>query len=89
VIYKGYWGAGLGGAFLRECLKKGSALRREAPAVKQLEVLLRRDPRGPRGTRDIGHRRERNDLVLFYKALGFRAVKDSGGKVILRVSLAP
>ncbi|MBS0263952.1 MAG: hypothetical protein JSS02_18580 [Planctomycetes bacterium] len=82
LIVPGLWGAGLGGAFLREFRLR---------LASEFPLLTRPRPLGPAGVlrviidldrtkgtgfihRDTGHRRERNDLLQFYKSHGFRPV---------------
>lgn len=82
LIVPGLWGAGLGGRFLEQFLTVlGNAdflwwHWNDPSPVKLARVVI--DLNRTDGTgflrRDLGHRRERNDLVVFYKSHGFTAL---------------
>ena len=72
------WGTGLGGGFLKELLY-------ELPGtVEQFEVEL---PASKVQLRDPASRRERTDMISFYKRAGFRA-EIGGEKLVAQRTLA-
>lgn len=66
VVIPGLWGSGIATQFFRQWLKT-------LPAGATCEVFVGRSEHNPRSKQrnDVGFRRERNDLLNFYKQLGF------------------
>ncbi|MBI3861218.1 MAG: hypothetical protein HY290_04925 [Planctomycetia bacterium] len=83
LIIPGLWGAGLGGRFLKELIQRlpeasVSSAQEGQPAPSPIDTLrvvidLNRTENTGYIRRDVGHRRERNDLLVFYKFHGFAA----------------
>lgn len=74
----GMWSSGFASSFLRKIVDTGVIGRH---AVGMLEVRIDLQDGTTYAGRGTGHRRERNDLVMFYKALGFETT-DAGEKWI-------
>ncbi|MFO0871187.1 MAG: hypothetical protein U0935_19865 [Pirellulales bacterium] len=70
VLYPGFWGAGWGSRLLR-LLRDDIASQPQLVPESLICVHLQRGPQRAGAQRDLGHRRERNDLVLFYKRADF------------------
>ncbi len=75
LIAHGMWGTGLGTEALREWLRFDGVNRKSCVVT----VDLTRTPGTGYGKNDEGHRRERNDVLNFYKRLGF--VQDNDNDV--------
>jgi hypothetical protein len=75
-IRPGMWNSGLGGAFLGKIVREKSIA---GTPVTVLQVKLDLKQGQPDTERGTGQRRERNDLVMFYKSYGFETVGKTPG----------
>ena len=83
-IRPGMWNTGLGCRFMLELVK--GRLPDLCP-LRMLQVTLNLNEGESHARRGTGHRRERNDLIFFYKSLGFKQLVERQNCILLGLTI--